>query len=303
MFKLKRNPFTAWEDKIDPEIPTATLEIYEFLQGHWERKQVDTHINRASAANMCPKRRWYQGKGNKGAPLTPRKQINFLLGDLAEKALIYYITQGLVGEGKTYSEVRLGTLKGEIEFQGKPIKVFDQIEFTTEIGDMKISGHPDGLGKRNSDGKWELIEIKSAANYGFKEFKAEGAGDYLKQAHALMMSNECKELDVRDVRFFYLRKETGHIWDRLHQYDEMIASRVKEEFQAAVKDEAPPAPYDLVDEMSGWGKNKRPTGRKTAVWQCQYCPYLEKCKGKFKLEFKKDQWGSQKPLYIFKEGE
>jgi hypothetical protein len=299
MDELKKNPYTAFEDKIDFEVPTCTLAIYKGIEKRALEAGQSIEVNRASSANLCPRRRWYQRLRTPGAPLTPRKRINFTLGDLTEAVTTYFINQDLVGPGKLYSEVDFGEPEASLEMKGVKIETYKQLEFNTKIGDLNIVGHPDGLGKRNSDGKWELIEIKSAANYGFKEFKSEGPGTYLKQAHVLMASEECKKLGVTQVRFIYLRKETGSLWDGLFKYDDRIFTHTAQEFKEVMEEEPPARPYPLIPEMKGYGKYKKPSGRTTCEWQCGYCPYIEKCQGKFTVEFKKDQWGSHKPVYIF----
>lgn len=296
---LVPNPFAAFEDKADPTVPTATLQIYQFIDDYLKRES-DTYVTRASAATQCPKRRQLQRQGAPAEKLTPRKVVNFLLGDLAEKSMLYFLLQGCVGPGKLYSEVDFGEEFGSFNFNEKVIRLYKQKEMILNVPDgPRVTCHPDGLGKRNSDGKWELIEVKSAANWGFNSFKGEeGAGDYLRQAHATMQSEEAKALGIDSVRFFYVRKETGHIWDRLHQFDIRIAQQVLQEYRQVESDEEIPAPHGLIDETF----RKKPTGRKVAGFPCTYCPYLEKCQGKHTVEWKNDQFGHGKPVYVFDGG-
>lgn len=300
--KLETNPFAALEDKPDPKVPTATLQIYKFIDEYLKRGS-DTHVNRASAATMCFKRRWYQKNGAPAEPLTPRKMVNFLLGNLSEHVMQYFISQACVGEGRLYSEVDFGKETGQVFFQGKPITIYEQEDLVAEIGGIQVTAHVDGWGKRNSDGKWELIECKSAANYGFDDFKDTGPKDYLKQANVCMQTNRAIELGVREVRYFYLKKETGHLWDRLFTFDSSLAEDVASEYQLANADEEPKAPHVLVAEMSGAGKNRKPTGRRVAGFPCTYCPYLEQCQGKYDVEWKAGSFGANKPVYVFNQEE
>lgn len=292
--ELVNNPFAQIEDRQEERIPTATLAIYEHIGQYLARSESETNVNRASAATMCVRRRWYQGKGYKGTPLTPRKIVNFMLGDLSERVLLFFIKQALVGPGKLYSEVNFGDVIGSFMFQGKPLDLYSQKTMKWKLGSIEITGHADGFGKRNSDGKWELIEIKSAADYGFDSFIENGPGDYLKQAHALMMMEESQALDIRQVRFFYLRKNTGNLYDRIFDFDTTLANEVMREFQAANREKMPEAPYALVPETH----YKKPTGRMTCVWQCAYCPFTQICQGEFTKEFK-----NGKPKYIFPQKE
>lgn len=291
---LIENPFAAFEDKADPLVPTATLQVYQFINDYLTRGQ-DTHVNRASSATMCFKRRWYQRNAHAASPLTPRKIVNFLLGDLVERVMQYFVLEGCVGPGKLYSEVIFGKPIGSLKLQGKEIILYEQEDLTAEIGGLTITAHVDGWGKRNSDGKWELIEIKSAANWGFKDFQENGAKDYLKQAHVNLQTNKAKELGANEVRFFFLRKETGHVWDRLHKFDDLLAQEVAEEYKLSNQVEEPKAPHMLKEELF----RKKPTGRTIATFPCSYCPYLEKCHGKYTLEFKPDQFGNYSPVYVF----
>jgi hypothetical protein len=241
------------------------------------------------------RRRWYQNKGLAGEKITPRARVNFLLGDLSERTMVYFVTHGCVGPGKLYSEVYFGEPDGTIEYQGKSLTKYKQIttSFTieTENGPLTITGHFDGLGKRNSDGLWELIEFKSSSNNGFRMFSTSGdVGDYLKQAHALMLTDLCKEKDVKGVRFFYLRKETGHMWDAYFNWDTDTEAQVIAEFKAAIAQEEPARPYILKRKLTGEFVFQD--------WHCGYCPYTAECYKEYKID---TVFKSGKPSYILTE--
>lgn len=295
---LVQNPWAKWEDKADFEVPTATLQVYDYIAKELMNREGGT-VLRASAATLCAKRRQLQRLGTEGTPLTPRKIVNFILGDLTEMVVKYYIGQACVGDGKLYRQVNFGDEINSIDIQGKEVKMYSQLEWTTKFKDLEVKGHPDGIGLRNLDNKWELIEVKSSANWGFSGFQKEGPGDYLKQSCTLMLSNEARELGIDTVRFWYLRKETGHLWDRLESFSKEIADRVEDEYLAAESDVPISAPHRLVNEMAGYGAKKKPTGRMIATFPCTYCPYLEKCHGSFRVDWKGDQWGNSKPIQVF----
>ncbi len=318
---LVENPYAKFEDRADVHVPSATLQIYKFINEKYGRPEADVNVNRASSATMCPKRRQYQRKGTKGTPLTPRKLVNFMMGDLAEMTMLFFISEACVGSGKLYSEVDFGEVKGEIQISDKLVKTYHQKTLTVRIPipanakikvnttpgedfglleeSLAITCHGDGWGKRNSDGKWESIECKSAANWGFQSFQKDGPEDYLKQSHTVMSSEEAKALGVTETRYFYLRKETGHIWDRLVKFDRDIWDNTRQEFLAVMGEQEIKTPFSLIPEMTGRSPNKRPTGRYVAQFPCTYCPYLETCQGSYKLEWANDQWGNQKPSYVF----
>lgn len=294
---LKPNPFARFEDKIDPEVPTATLAIYQHIEEALKRPG-ESSVDRCSAANYCIRRRWYQRNGVVGTPLTPRKTINFTLGDLSEAVLLHFIANGLVGPDKLYSKVMFGRRSGSVRVQNRLLPVYAQKTLSFKIrGGPTITGHADGFGKRNSDGEWELIECKSAADYGFDDFKENGPGDYIKQVHALMLTKEARKMGVKRVRFFYLRKGTGHIWDRSFEFDEAIAREVVEEFKlVASSTEAPERPFQIIEETY----RKKPTGRSKLPWQCGYCPFTQTCWAdhQIDIEFKAEGFGMLKPNYI-----
>lgn len=286
---LLDNPWSKFEDKADPTVPTATLQIYKFIETYLGRKS-DTHVNRASSATMCYKRRWYQRNNYESTPLTPRKLVNFLLGDLSEKTMQFFIKQGCVGPGLLYSEVDFGKEIGSFTIQGKKISVYEQEDLLAKIGGLDVTAHVDGWGKRNSDGKWELIECKSAADYGFDSFKDGGPGDYLKQAMVNLQTDKAIKLGADSVRFFYLKKNTGHLWDRHFPFDSVLAGEVAEEYKIANGPNLPKTPHMLKNETF----RSKPTGRIIAAFPCSYCGYLKECQGEYEIDFK-----GQSPKYVF----
>jgi hypothetical protein len=289
--EMVKNIFAA-DDRNETEMPVGSFQIYEYIDEYLGRKGKDTHINRASAASMCHKRRWYQGHGFEGEKLTPRKIVNFTLGDLTEHTVKYFILKACVGSGKLYSEVDFGSEVGRFTIQGgKEIILYDQEDLTAGIGNIVVTCHVDGWGKRNSDDKWELIEVKSAADYGFERFKESGPDDYLKQAMVSLQTGKAKKLDASEVRFFYLKKNTGHIWDRIFPFDHALANEVAEEYKISNQGEEPKPPYTAIPELY----RKKPTGRFVLPWQCGYCPYTAICHPEAALEFKND-----KPTYVVK---
>ncbi len=287
---LIQNPWQQTDESGESSLPNATLKIYESIDRDLNEKR-SNDVDRASSANMCVRRRWYQLHGFESEKLAPRKIVNFFLGDLSERVLLYYIKKALLNH--VYSEIDLGAELGEIKFQGKDITLYAQqdLSFTTPQG-YKISAHADGWGKRISDGLWELIEIKSAADYGFQSFQKEGPGDYLKQAHALMQTDLAKERACKSVRFFYLRKSTGHVWDRLFHYNDFTARSVLKDFDTVHETNPPDKPYSYV---------KARDGSEVLPWQCGYCPFKEPCQGPFTKVFKGDRFGNQKPSFIKQE--
>lgn len=287
--ELVENAFSKWEEKPDPTVPKATYEIYNYINEYLGRKP-DTHVNRASSASMCFKRRWFQKNAYPATPLTPRKLVNFLLGDLSEKTMQHFIKEACVGPGKLYSQVDFGKEIGQFTIQGKKIAVYEQPDLTARVGEIEVTAHVDGWGLRNSDKQWELIECKSAADYGFDSFVSNGPGDYLKQSTVNLMTDKAIELEAKSVRYFYLKKNTGHLWDRVFNFDKDLWRDVIQEYYLANGKEEPRRPHvPQIEKFRG-----KSTGRKVLFWACSYCPYTSECwKGEATLEFK-----NNKPLWV-----
>ncbi len=292
---MPTNPFAKNEDAADLDINPITLAIYSHINETLMNRDT-TNVLRGSSATMCVKRRWYQGKGYIGKPLTPRKILNFMQGDIAEKTLAYHFLKACVGEGKLYKYAYFGDQKGTTIIQGREIPVYGQIESSFKLTNgQEVLCHFDGIATRH-DMTNELIEFKTSSDYGFKKFQEIGPEDYLKQAHAYMMTDKCRHYDIKKVTFIYLRKSTGHIADRTYNYDPKMAFLVVDDFKTSIQEKEPKAPYGFVDSYY----RRKKTGKKKLDWRCQYCAYLERCKGKHQIEWKKDQWGNMKPNYVFK---
>jgi hypothetical protein len=280
MVDLLDNPL--FDEAPQGQIPTATHQIYNFI-GEYLSRAPDTHINRASSASLCHRRRWYKKNGYQETPLTPRKMINFALGDLTEKMVQYFIKEACVGPGKLYSMVDFGKPIGKFTIQGKEIIVYDQEDLTAQIGDITVTAHIDGYGQRNSDGKFELIEIKSSSDWGFKDFINVGPKDYTKQAHVNMKTKKLIDLGVQQTRFYFLKKSTGHIYDRLINFDQQIFNKVVEEYKLANQEQIPERPYTI-------------SSKGTLQFPCNYCSFIPNCWPNFELQFK-----SEKPVYVQKQ--
>lgn len=284
------NPWAKIDLGDYPEIPTATNMINNHIAKAFERP-LDINVNRASAASGCVRKRWFQRNGYEGTPMGPRAHMVFMFGDFIERISAHLIKEALVGPGKLYSDVDFGDVDGSVMIQGRELKTYKQEVLYADMGGVPITAHSDGFGRRNIDGKYELIEIKSASDYGFDRFKNGEMPDYIRQAHALMMTTKARELGVIGVRFFYTKKNTSHMWDRFYPFNDAIAREVIKGYQAAMADEPPPVPYPPREETF----RKKPTGRRVLDWHCSYCAFTKNCH-KFELEFK-----AGKPVYVVKE--
>lgn len=276
--KLVREPYE------NTEIPVASLQILRQVELDFGRKEKDTHVNRASAATSCYRKRWFQRNGYEGEPLNPRALLTFAMGDLVEILLKDKILHGCVGPDKIYKEVDFGKETGSFTVQnGKELKIYAQEDLTAKIGSFNISAHADGWALRN-DGKWELIEVKSAADFGYDEFKEKDPGDYLKQAMVNLQTDKALKLGAVGVRFFYFRKNTSHIWDRYYPFDINIAREVEEDYRKANQERDPGIPRGMSTTGTIYGPQpetyrRKPTGRMVLKYPCSYCPYKTHCIG------------------------
>lgn len=295
---LLKNPFLDRDAQAEYFLSPGALQIYQFIDRALVDREDDSNVLRASAAPQCVRRRWLQARGIKGARMAPRSIVNFILGDVYEHTIKHLIKSSCVGTGKLYSEVSFGEHTGTFTIQRREFDIHQQIEVTTKIGPLTITGHLDGIGKRNSDGRWEFIEAKSSSDYGFEKFKKSGPNEYLKQAHATMMSDLAYELGVTETRYFYGRKQSGHLHDRLISFDESIAEITRQEYSDSMAPAPPAPPHTLTVEM----KSGLPTGRLIALsFPCGFCPYINTphCHHGLEKKHRNDNGGNRRPIYVY----
>lgn len=291
-----QNPFASFDNQPDEFVDEATLGIYEYIHNELDDREPKLGGgNRASASGSCPRKVWFQNQGLKGELMAPRAILNFTLGDVTEAVVTSFIKSALVGS--LYKSVDFGEKIGEVMIQNRLIEAYSQETVTTTIpasfGDISIPGHADGWGELQ-DGSWELIEIKSASSYGFQEFEKNGPGDYIYQAHCLMMSDKAQSLGVKRVRFFYIKKDTGHLATGVFPYEESVAQEVRRSFIKANQEEMPCRGCQVEDETV----RKKLTGRKKLHWKGAYCGFKDKC---YELEKSfQSSFGTMKPVFYVK---
>lgn len=103
------------------------------------------------------------------------------------------------------------------------------------------------------------------------------------------MTGKAKELGATEVRFFFLKKQTGNLWDRLYPVEESMKAEVIEDYRKANADAEPETPYSPIEETF----RSKPTGRRVLPWQCHYCPYTAACQTNATME-----WKNNKPLWV-----
>lgn len=264
--------------------------------------------NRASSAPQCVRKRWMANQGIAGEPMQPRSLVVFATGDVVEHVYKYFIAKACVGPGKLYAQVDFGEKSGTFIIQHREFDIHKQETVYTRIAkpdgtELAIPGHADGWGKRNSDGEWESIEIKSAASFGFDDFVA-GKCDYLPQSHTIMMSDKALNLGVKSTRYFYMNKNNSQIFDRLYQFDEAIWEKAKQDFLLSNGPTMPAMPEGVeglgaepVTKYNRSTKQYDPTGQFKLGWKCGYCEYRANCWPNARLEFS----NTNKPIYYVKD--
>jgi hypothetical protein len=269
------NIFDPLEDQAD----LAIQMIYPALRVLARDKSTSglESILRASSSGKCSRALWYKKNNYEEETINPRAIINFALGDLTEHLYKNLVRENMVGPLKLYKELVLGKETGEFYSQGRMFKAYEQETWSFDLDYLgetqKVTAHADGYGLRN-DGVWELFDFKSSSNFGFMSFLKDGPVDYLPQAHTLMMTNEARELNIKEFRFYYLKKDTGHIASRLIKYDKEIEKKVINNFKEAIGINRPKIPYSpLIDKKLG----------KVLPWQCSYCGFKDHC-FKYKTE-------------------
>lgn len=268
--------------------PSPLGDIHQYLESSQKEREAD--VCRASSAPRCVRQRWFLAKGRAPKPLDWRALSVFMTGDLVELKMVNAIVSGCVGPDKFYAEVDFGKRAGSVFLNGRDYATFAQETLEIDAGNgLKISGHADGWGKRNHDGQWELIEIKSSSNRGFRDFEKGIVPNYEKQAATLLQSSKAKKLGATECRFFYERKETSHIADMLICPSEELIEEVMSEFHQSISNDMPDIPERLLVD-DGEPLN----------WECSYCPFVDTCRSDYSISFQGNT--KKKPVYL-KEGD
>lgn len=272
-------------------------QIMEGIASDLAKAPKDIYVDRASSATRCVRERWLKRRGVEGEPLQPRMALVFKYGHLVEPYYKMLVEKYCVGPGKLYSEVDFGKRTRFIEIDGDKIWEYEQETVITKIGELSITGHCDGWGRRNSDGEWEIMDFKSAANIGYDKFVAGEIPDYERQLTTLLLSEKNEERKAKSFRLWYWRKETEHLFDRPFTIELEVIKKVKREFIIAAGEAEPAPPYELTKELvyNRSTKSYDETGRLIIPnYPCGYCAFKAHCFSDVSREFK-----SGKPVWVY----
>lgn len=283
----------------DELLSEGAAQIEEGLREFIAKQPLDTYVNRSSSASRCVRERWLKRIGTIGEPTQPRMFLVWKYGHMAEDFYKQLVKMFCVGPEKLYSEVDFGTPIRSFMVDSIEVLQYEQPTVYTKITDkLTVTGHVDGWGKRNADDKWEVMDFKTASNYGYDKFVAGEIPEYIYQMASLLLSDKAKELGAESSRLWYWRKETEHLHDKPFPFLKNDIEKVRREFIVAASEPEPAPPYELEQEKTYNRSTKQydPTGRMIIPnYPCGYCAYKAHCYSEVQLEFK-----SGKPVWVYR---
>lgn len=192
-----------------------------------------------SGSGSCQRKQAYRVYGYEAAPLSSRAIMVFRLGDLIE------------AEVKSIIKKYLGD-----NFQ----ITFPEEKMEYQVGSLKLTGLVDGIIEHPER---MILEVKSIADHSFKSLNREGlSSDY----HAQALCYE-KALGINKTCFVFYNKNTSHLHEIIHTFDENEWSKVEAKLlniSGSSKDNLPEREY-------GPDKNGK------LPWQCSYCDFNKQC--------------------------
>jgi len=170
--------------------------IFKYYEKISLERSLDSVIHRASLANKCIRYLGFKKLGVMGK-INARAYMMFKLGDMIELIVKDDIMLAL----KQCSDIEVLTENEEVSI---------------DLGDgIVLSGHIDGFIYVKDQGKYGILEIKSASNYLFDEaLEGRVDEDYIVQASLYALA-----LKVDFVCFIFYRKETSHYLEVIYSKD------------------------------------------------------------------------------------
>ena len=180
---------------------------------------------------------WYVDKGMSKEKMTPNTLMKFLYGHATEELVLALVK--LSGHKVTHQQAKaeVNGIKGSMDCM---------------IDDI-------------------LIDVKTAAPFGFKKFKEGGLRwddpfGYIDQLRGYAAS-----LNVKEGGWLVIDKTNGHLCTHFEnfEYDEPIEERIEHLKEVVASDERPEQCYELVPD----GKS----GNTKLAMECSYCVYKQHC--------------------------
>jgi hypothetical protein len=213
----------------------------------------NTDVFRCSSAGSCTRQLAYKKLGFEGEKLSARALKVFRMGDLVEQDMLDAL--------------------GELILE-------PQKEVVVDLGEIKLSGHIDGLYKSPELNETFVIDFKSINTRGFTRAEKGEIDDKYKIQMCLYLF----ALGLKRAILVYYNKDTSAMCEVVITYDPTIIEQVKDKFIKvlnATKDNLPDRDYN-IDDKDGW--------------ICSYCAYILECYPDRELKIEKG-----KPKYVVKE--
>jgi hypothetical protein len=209
-----------------------------------------------------------------GRRIDARSRLTFALGDITEAVLVHALAEALEG----HTEWGLKNI-GE-----------EQAPVWLDVGEPHepIKGHPDGIILRGGK-PWAVLEIKSAASYGFQrasKLLAEGVcpwdegESYWWQAQAYMQA-----LDLDRAGVLMLCKDSGAVqsfWV-FREPDFLPLLRIHLDLASAPPEDVPrlmPNGEELTPRVELSKRTGKPLKKHGQLsWVCRYCSHYNPCWG------------------------
>ena len=205
-----------------------------------------------------------------------RTYVTFATGDLIELFVI-------------------GLLKlAGVELRGTCLDEGGQLEGLFDAGNgVLVPCHPDGivLPQIGVTDKEMLLEVKSAADYGFKYEWSRGTySDNYKLQHQVYLDTFGVDAGI----FFIINKNTGHFAEVLTERDpDYLVWARKNYAMAAAADPDSLPPRFIDNENTGRKRDKKGNLTANLAWLCSYCDFSRHCWPGVQVEFEKG-----KPVYV-----
>ena len=213
----------------------------------WQNDTLPHDPVRISNAGKCPKQMAYSlHYPDEREPLTARALSVFMHGDILHEMERYLISQ----------VTHLNFIEQQVHFLiGNETYVPGHVDGVIALGDERV-----------------ILDIKSINTRGFKEvINGVPRHDYIAQVNGYMHATGMNKA----VLWFY-NKDTSHRAAILVERDEEVVNEVRRRFLSVIAS----TPESLPERQYSWeweiSRGKR-TGRQYLPWQCNYCPFVERC--------------------------
>lgn len=234
----------------------------------WNNGRDQTKWKRCSSAGKCTRQlAYWKHHPDKAEPIRPRALSIFLNGYSIHEQERWLISQ--------VADLRF--VERNVEFYPNQI-----------VG--VVPGRVDGVVQLR-DGP-ALLDIKTAAEFGFRDMQRQGVPEEYKAQMQCYMD----AMGIPRTIIWAYNKNTSHRAVHMIEWDELVHRKVADRFTAvelSTPENLPDRDFKPKREVV----RKKETGREYLVWQCSYCPFTEMCYGPLGFELTFDE-KTNKPRWI-----